>query len=208
MTKIIYATTNPGKFNEVKKIFAHHNVNIYSPMELGHSIEVEETGSTLQENALLKVKAYIDIFPNDIIIADDTGVEIDDLGGEPGIKVRRWKGYKMEDEEIIKHCLARMAGIKEGSRGAQFHTILAVAVPGKEIIYFDGVFRGQILTEPKKEREVGMPFWPIFFIPELNMTLGELHHTSMDFQLLHPTHRELAVLKFLKSSIFMQTSMQ
>lgn len=206
MTKIIYATTNPGKFYEVKSIFAHHKVNIYSPMDFGKSIEVDETGSTLQENALLKVKAYIDIFPNDIIIADDTGVEIDSLGGEPGIKVRRWKGYRMEDEEIIEHCLTRMADIKEGNRGAQFHTVLAVAAPGKDTVYFDGIFKGQILMEPKKEREVGMPFWPIFFIPELNMTLGELHHTPMDFQLLHPTHRELAVLKFLKSSILLQSS--
>ncbi len=206
--KIIYATTNPGKFNEVKSIFAHHNVNIYSPMDFGQSVEVEETGNTLQENALLKAKAYIDLFPNDIIISDDTGVEIDGLGGEPGIKVRRWKGYKMEDEEIIEHCLLRMNGIKEGKRGAQFHTVIAVAEPGKEIVYFDGVFRGQILKEPKKEREVGMPFWPIFFIPELNMTLGELHHMPMDFQILHPTHRELAVLKFLKSSIFLQSSIE
>jgi XTP/dITP diphosphohydrolase len=200
MTKIIYATTNPGKFNEVKSIFAHHKVNIYSPMDFGKSIEVEETGSTLQENALLKVKAYIDIFPNDIIIADDTGVEIDGLGGEPGIKVRRWKGYRMEDEEIIEHCLARMSGIKEGSRGAQFHTVLAVAEPGKEIVYFDGIFKGQILAEPKPEREVGMPFWAIFFIPELNMTLGELHHMPMDFQLKYPTHREKAVIAALRVS--------
>lgn len=208
MTKIIYATTNPGKFNEVKKIFAHHNVNIYSPMEFGHSIEVEETGSTLQENALLKAKAYINIFPNDIIISDDTGIEIDALNGEPGIKVRRWKGYKMEDEEIIDHCLSRMEGVKEGSRGAQFHTVIAVAAPGKEVAYFDGIFKGQILVEPKKEREIGMPFWPIFYIPELKMTLGELHHMPTEFLVLHPTHRELAVLKFLKSSIFLQSSIE
>lgn len=206
MNRLIYATTNPGKFSEVKKIFAHHTLNIFSPMDLGINIEVDETGSTLEENAYLKAKAYIDIFPNDIVIADDTGVEIDALGGEPGIKVRRWKGYKMEDEEIISHCLTRMEGIKEGDRGAQFRTVLAVAAPHKDITYFEGIFRGQILFEPKKEREVGMPFWPIFFIPELNMTLGELHHQSIDFQILHPTHRELAVLKFLKSSILTKFS--
>ncbi len=177
-------------------------------MDFGKSIEVDETGNTLKENALLKVKAYIDLFPNDIIIADDTGVEIDGLDGEPGIKVRRWKGFRMEDEEIIEHCLFRMTDIKEGSRGAQFHTVLAVAEPGKEVAYFDGVFKGQILLEPKLEREVGMPFWPIFYIPELKMTLGELHHMPMDFQILHPTHRELAVLKFLKSSIFLQSSIE
>jgi XTP/dITP diphosphohydrolase len=177
-------------------------------MDFGKCIEVEETGSTLQENALLKVKAYIDIFPNDIIIADDTGIEIGSLGGEPGIKVRRWKGYRMEDEEIIEHCLSRMKGIKEGDRGAQFHTVIAVASSGEEVAYFDGIFKGQILLEPKLEREVGMPFWPIFYIPKFKMSLGEFHSMPIEFQLLHPTHRELAVLKFLKSSIFLQSSIE
>lgn len=207
MTKIIYATTNPGKFKEVQKIFAHHHVNIYSPLDFGKNIDVDETGTTLEENAALKANAYRNIFPQDIIIGDDTGVEIDALGGAPGIKVRRWKGYKMSDEEIIEYCLMQLAGVNRAKRGAQFRTVLAVSSPDKQMTYFDGIFRGEILTQPKKKREVGMPFWPIFFIPDLNMTLGELHHMPMDFQLLHPTHRELAVLKFLKSSIFTQSSL-
>lgn len=206
MTDIIYATTNPGKFREVKSIFAHHNINIYSPLDFGKSTEVEETGTTLEENASLKATAYAKIFPDHLVIADDTGIEIDALNGEPGIKVRRWKGYKMEDEEIITHCLSRMAGIQPGDRGAQFRTVLAVIGPNTNLTYFDGIFRGEILLEPEKEREPGMPFWPIFYIPKLAMTLGKLHHTPIDFQLLHPTHRELAVLKFLKSSIFLQSS--
>lgn len=206
MTKIIYATTNPGKFKEVAKIFKHHNVNIYSPKDLGIELDVDETGSTLEENALLKAESYEKYFTDDIIVADDTGIEIKALKGEPGIKVRRWKGYKMDDEEIISYCLDRMKDVPEGQRDAQFRTVLAVLAPRHDVTYFEGILKGEILLSPKSEREPGMPFWPIFYIPKLEMTLGEFHHMPLAFQLLHPTHREIAVSKFVKSSIFTQFS--
>lgn len=203
MTKIVFATTNPGKFAQVEKIFAHHDIKLMSPSDFGIKLEVEETGKTLEENALLKAEAYEKLLPpNTIVIGDDTGIEIDALGGEPGIRVRRWKGYKMTDEEIIEYCLERMKDVPVGERGAQFRTVLAVAQYDSPIQYFDGVLRGEILDQPQSLRSEGMPFWPIFYIPKLKMSLGEFHAMPIDFQLAHPTHRELAVLQFLKSSIF------
>jgi XTP/dITP diphosphohydrolase len=203
MPKLIYATTNPGKFAEVQKIMAHHGLSIVSPAQLGIELEVDEPGTTLEENARLKAEAYLDLVPSGtIIIGDDTGVEIDALGGEPGIKVRRWKGYKMSDEEIIEYCLARLAKVPSSQRGAQFRTVLAIAQNGRSIKYFDGILRGKILSAPKPARREGMPFWPIFYLPGLKMTLGEFHSQSIDFQLEHPTHRELAVeaaLPYLRS---------
>jgi XTP/dITP diphosphohydrolase len=207
MMQIVYATTNPGKFSEVQKIFAHHNVGIKSLLDYGINQDVIESGDTLEANAKIKALAYQKLLPKDVIVvADDTGIEIDALGGEPGIKVRRWKGYKMEDEEIIEYCLKRMEKVKEGERGAQFRTVLAVAGISQDVVYFDGILRGKILDHPQSLRKEGMPFWPIFFIPKLNMTLGDFHSSSIDFQLKNPTHRELAVLKFLNSSIFAQPS--
>ncbi len=198
MPKLIYATTNPGKFAEVQKIMAHHGLSIASPAELEIELEVEEPGTTLEENARLKAEAYLDLVPaGTIIIGDDTGVEIDALGGEPGIKVRRWKGYKMSDEEIISYTIERLHGVPAKLRGAQFRTVLAMAQKGKSIKYFDGILRGKILSTPKPARREGMPFWPIFYLPELRMTLGEFHSQPMDFQLGHPTHREKAVLAAL-----------
>lgn len=198
MTKIVYATTNPGKLEEVRKVFAHHNIEISGLNDFGIMISVNESGKTLEENAAIKARAYTDLLPPDtIVIADDTGVEIDALGGEPGIFVRRWKGYEMEDEEIINYCLERMKDVTVTERGAQFRTVLAIAQKNQAIKYFDGILRGEILTAPQPERRKGMPFWPIFFIPKLNMTLGEFHSMPMDFQIKHPTHRELAVLKAL-----------
>lgn len=198
MTDIVYATTNPGKFAEVKKIFKHHGLEIKSPSDYGVKVEVEETGKTLEENAKLKAEAFLDLLPEDIIvIGDDTGVEIDALGGEPGIKVRRWKGYPMSDEEIINYCLERMENVPLGERGAQFRTVLAVAKKGEVTQFFDGVLKGEILMKPINKRREGMPFWPLFYDPKLKMSLGEMHEQPVDFQLKHPTHREIAVLKVL-----------
>lgn len=196
--KIVFATTNPGKFAMVKDVFAHHHVDLLSPQDFNLKIEVDETGLTLEENARLKAENYLKILPaNCIVIGDDTGVEIDALSGAPGIKVRRWKGYVMDDEEIINHCLDLLKNIKSGKRGAQFRTVLAVASHNSPTKYFDGILRGEILLKPLSLRSEGMPFWPIFYIPELKMTLGEFHAMPIEFQLAHPTHRELAVLKAL-----------
>ena len=198
MNRIVFATTNPGKFAMVKDIFTHYGIELLSLQSFNINLDVEEAGETLEENAKIKAEAYAKLLPPDcIVIADDTGVEIDALGGEPGIKVKRWKGYKMADEEIIQYCLERMKDVPVGERGAQFRTVLAVASRGSQVTYFDGILRGEILLEPLPARREGMPFWPIFFIPQLNMTLGQFHDQPIEFQVAHPTHRELAILKVL-----------
>lgn len=198
MSKIVFATTNPGKFAMVKEIFTHNGIELLSPLDFNVKVAVEETGTTLEQNAQLKAEGYLKVLPEDcIVIGDDTGIEIDALGGAPGIKVRRWKGYEMEDEEIITHCLGLLKDVPVGERGAQFRTVLAVASHGSPTKYFDGILRGEILEKPLSLRSKGMPFWPIFYIPELKMSLGEFHAMPVQFQIDHPTHRELAVLKLL-----------
>jgi XTP/dITP diphosphohydrolase len=198
MQPIVFATTNPGKFSQVKNIFTHHGIDLESPLDFGLQLNVEETGPTLEANARLKAEAFAAQLPPDtIVIGDDTGIEIDALGGEPGIKVRRWNGTHMSDEAIIELCLSKLSGVKPGDRGAQFRTVLAVAKMGDPVHYFEGIMRGEILETPKVERAEGMPFWPIFYLPKLKMTLGEFHAMPMDFQLQNPTHRELAVLQVL-----------
>ncbi len=198
MTQFVYATSNPGKLAEVQKIARHHNLNILGLTDFGIDVDIDEVGLTLEDNAKIKAEAYLKLLPKDtVVISDDTGIEIDALGGEPGIKVRRWKGYKMEDEEILEYCLKRLENVPHGSRGAQFRTVLAVGMGDKPLKYFDGILRGEILVNPRLEREKGMPFWPIFYLPKLKMTLGEFHATPLDFQMKNPTHRELAVISAL-----------
>ena len=103
----------------------------------------------------------------------------------------------MNDEEILKYCLLRMKNIPTGLRGAQFRTVLGVGRRGEELKYFEGILRGEILERPRNERREGMPFWPIFYIPKLGMTLGEFHDSPIDFQMKNPTHRELAFISAL-----------
>ena len=168
MKRFLYATSNPGKQDEVGKYLSHHGINIITPQDLGLSLDPEETGNSLEENATLKCQAFIDAVqdPNVIVMADDTGVEIDALGGEPGIHVRRWKGYRMEDEEIIQYCVERMRGVPKGERGAQFRTVLAIGASHIPVETFDGVLRGEVAEEPIALRMVGFPFESIFYFPQ------------------------------------------
>jgi XTP/dITP diphosphohydrolase len=175
MKNLVYATTNPGKFKEVSKFFQANNLQLHLPSEYGVDLDVNETGSTLEENATLKAEAYLAALPsNSIVIGDDTGVEIDALGGEPGIHTRRWKGYRMEDQEIIDYCLERMEGVPIGERGAQFRTVLAVACQNREVKLFDGIFRVNIRQHPHPFRDRGFPFRPLI-------------------EVAHPTHRIHAI---------------
>jgi len=200
MTSIVYATTNPGKFAEVKKLFSGYGLKIVSPTKYGINLDVPETGRTLEENARLKAEAYRDALPSDcVVIGDDTGVEIDALGGEPGIKVRRWKGYPVKDEEIIDYTLERLKNIPKYDRTAQFRTVIAIAKRGDPTRLFSGVLPGLIVTKPHVFREVGLPFQPLFFSTEYNLMLYEVHTLPTKEKLARRvmTHRERAAVAAL-----------
>ena len=197
MTAIVYATTNPGKFREVQQIISHHNLAIKSLVDFGIDIDVDESGETLEQNAKIKTLAYQKLLPSDtIVITDDTGVEIDSLAGEPGIKVRRWKGYKMTDDEIIAYALERLKDVEENKRTAQFRTVIAVAKRGVATRTFSGILPGRIVAEPHKYREEGLPFQPLFFATEYNQMLYQIHTLPMSEKLAQNiiTHRERAVI--------------
>lgn len=196
---ILYATTNPGKIFEVGKLLKPHGIEILSPKSLGLEIDVPEDGLTLEENAITKAKAYLKSGIDIPIIADDTGIEIDSLDGEPGIHVHRWKDRKirMDDQEIIDYCLYKMKNIPKGKRGAQFRTVIALASSGSPIETFDGVLRGEILEKPTPLKIEGFPFEAIFYIPKWKMILGEVHQLPIERSKNFLVHRELAVTKAL-----------
>lgn len=205
MNQLVYMTTNPGKFEEVSKLFLAHSLTLHSPQEFALKLEVDETGQTLEENACLKAESYLASLPKGtVVIGDDTGVEIDALGGEPGIKVRRWKGYKMSDEEIIEYCLGRMKDIPYGKRTAQFRTVIAVSQAGQQTKTFSGILRGHIAEEPIKLRMEGFPFESLFYADEYQLMLGDIHQLTIEEKLAKNilTHRErafTAALPHLKS---------
>ncbi|KXK09195.1 MAG: Non-canonical purine NTP pyrophosphatase [Microgenomates bacterium OLB22] len=195
--EVLYATNNPGKVGEVSKFLEHHGIRVVSPKDLGIDLDVPETGSTLEENAYLKVKAFIEVSGGRIVLSDDTGLEIDALDGAPGIHVRRWKDgvTRMSDEEIIKYCLEQMKYVAESQRTAQFRTVIAMALPSGEIEMFDGVLRGLILESPQDIRIEGFPFASLFVVPEWNMLLAEVERMTIEEKRGKHSHRESAIQK-------------
>jgi XTP/dITP diphosphohydrolase len=197
--EVLYATNNPGKVGEVSKFLGHHGIHVVSPKDLGIDLDVAETGTSLEENAVLKVKAFIEVSDGRIVLSDDTGLEIDSLGGAPGIHVRRWKDgeTRMSDEEIIEYCLAQMRHIQAELRGAHFRTVIAMALPCGEVETFDGVLRGAILESPRETRVEGFPFASLFLVPEWDMLLADVELMTIEEKGGKLSHRVNAIHKVL-----------
>ncbi len=172
--ELLYATNNPGKVIEISKLLNFNEIRVVCPKDLGIELDVPETGNTLEENATLKVEGFRKVVDEMLILADDTGLEIDALDGEPGIHVRRWRDgeIRMTDQEIIDYCLERMKDVPKELRGAQFRTVLALGQPNGTIETFEGILRGVILEKPADIRVEGFPFESLFFVTEWNMLLG------------------------------------
>jgi XTP/dITP diphosphohydrolase len=200
MHSVLYATTNPAKFSEVQRLFIPHSVSVLSPSHLNQNLEIDEPFTTLEENAVTKAKAYIEQGIGMVVMADDAGLEIDALDGEPGVHVRRWKDgqTRMADEEIVQYTLDRLRDVPDGQRGAQFRVVAAVAREGQDIRTFEGVLRGVILQQPQEEFIVeGYPFESIFWVPEWQMVLGEFHQRQDLDRSTHASARERAFLNAL-----------
>ena len=177
---ILFATKNPGKYAEFVAAFHKFSpqTSIISLADLDYQMpDCIETGTTFEQNALLKAQhTRHHLHENDknlIIIADDSGMEIEALNGEPGVFTRRWNGREMSDQEIVDYCLKKLEG--KTNRRAQYTTCLVVNFPnGREEVIF-GKNSGVILTKPHKESRLkGMPFRELFFVPELNMMFHEV----------------------------------
>jgi XTP/dITP diphosphohydrolase len=198
MQRVLYATNNSGKIFEVSRHLEPIGIQVTAPADLGISIEVPETGTTLEENAFLKARAFREQVKDMIIIADDTGLEIDALGGEPGVFVRRWRDHvnDMDDQEIIEYTLERMAGISQDKRGAQFRTVMAVIFPDGREEQVDGILRGFITEEANKEVHIpGLPFEGLFYVPEWGYLLGETRKMEHGDKQSFLSHREKAASK-------------
>lgn len=194
---LFYATTNPGKIGEVRKYLEAYHIRLIAPLELGLVMSVEESGQSLEENAMLKARAYQSYAPHLTVLADDTGIEIDALQGEPGIHVRRWKDHTtpLSDQEVIDYCLERLQGVPPEQRGAQFRTVLALGTPDGGMELFEGILRGTIAETAAPLTIPGFPFETLFYVPEWGKLLGEVHALSMEAKIRqgYLTHRERAL---------------
>lgn len=203
MIEILVATNNPGKYKQIKEALDPHGIKAVFPQDIGINLDPEETGQTMEENAVLKVSAFQKVAPDMTIIADDAGIEIEALNWEPGVHTRRWKDKKtrMTDEEIISYYLEKLSEVPYEKRNARFRSVIALAEPNKEIGLFNGVLNGKILEQPKDLRIEGLPFQSLFYVPEWNLTMGEVYLMPRSEKIKYPTHREIALEKLIERLI-------
>lgn len=170
--RLVFATGNKGKLREAREILGP-SYEILSPAELGVEGEAEETGSTLEENSLLKAKYISDRIPHDVMcFADDSGLEVDALDGAPGVYTARYAGPQCDFDDNMDKLLRELALRPEKARTARF--VCVVTLINDDVVrQFRGVLEGQIALE--KRGELGFGYDPVFIPNEYpQMTLAEL----------------------------------
>jgi len=168
---IVLATGNPGKLEEFRALLAGYGLNLYSPADLRLSLEVQETGTTYQENALLKARAYAEA-SGLWALADDTGLEVEALHGAPGLYSARYAPQKdASDADRRRHLLQNLAGSPQPWT-ARFLCTAAAAGPEGETMHSRGVCPGEIIPEERGEQ--GFGYDPVFFLPSVGKTMAEL----------------------------------
>ena len=200
MKKLLIATNNPGKLKEYKELLKDLPLKLISLKNLGIKNKVNESGKTFEENAIKKAKFYSKL-TGLTALADDGGLEIDYLKGEPGVKSRRWPGYKATDEELIDFALKRLRGVPWPKRKAQFRVIIALAISGKEVLISEGKLKGIILTKPRGKLIPGYPFRPIFYLPKHRKSFSELSFKE-EVKIGHRRKPIKKLLSFLKLEKF------
>ncbi|MBA1352656.1 MULTISPECIES: XTP/dITP diphosphatase [Staphylococcus] len=167
MEDIVIASNNKGKINDFRVIFPDYNVIGIS--ELIEGFDVEETGDTFEENAKLKSEAAAQAL-NKRVIADDSGLEVFALDGEPGIYSARYAGETKDDNANIEKLLTKLGD--ETDRSAQFVCVISMSAPGEDTVQFKGTVQGEITLN--KIGEHGFGYDPIFFVEDKNKTMAQL----------------------------------
>jgi len=172
--EIVIASKNLGKIAEFKRILGEVGISIITDIEFP---DVDESGSTFEENALLKAHA-ISRYTNLPVLADDSGLAVDYLGGAPGIFSARWSGVHGDDGANIKRLLEDLNGVALENRGAKFIAVLALVRPDGEELLVRGELRGKIRNQPVGVN--GFGYDPIFEPENSNRTLGEMSAAEKD----------------------------
>ncbi len=167
--KFVLATHNPGKLKEMSAILSQFGVEVVSPKDLGITVDVEETGTTFAENAMLKARAICEAAKLPAI-ADDSGLCVDALNGGPGVYSARYGGEGLDDKGRYQLLLNTMRG--QTTRAAHFACAIACAFPNGDELTAEGRCDGTIAFAPMGEG--GFGYDPVFFVPELKKTFGQL----------------------------------
>ncbi len=174
MAKLLLATNNLGKVRELQALLAGETFELTTPSQEGLSLDVEETGETLEDNAAKKAIAFSEAsgLP---ALADDSGLFIDHLDGAPGVHSARYAGPDASDADRVALVLERLGGVPAAERTACFRAVIAIATPDEAPLYAHGECCGIISTVPSGKN--GFGYDPIFFFPEYQKTMAELDST-------------------------------
>jgi XTP/dITP diphosphohydrolase len=171
VTKLLIATHNRGKKAEYAQIMQDLDLELVTLADAGVDLVVEETGSTYAENALLKARGYA-AATGLLTLADDSGLEVDALNGEPGVHSARYGGEDATDEDRYRLLLRRLEGVPEVRRTARFRCVIALVWPDGAEELVEGVCEGRIATAPAGEH--GFGYDPVFYVSEYGRTMAEL----------------------------------
>lgn len=168
---LVVATRNQKKLTELQELLADMPVAVRSIADFPDAPEVEETGETFAENAELKARSAAEATGH-IALADDSGLEVDALGGDPGVRSNRFAGPDASDRDKYLLILDLLKGVPDEKRTARFRAAVAIATPEGETVVVEGKCEGVIAREPSGEG--GFGYDPIFFIPSAGKTMAEL----------------------------------
>lgn len=171
METIIFATGNQNKLIEIRQILDGLPYEIKSLKEMGISVPIEENGKTFEENAIIKAKAVMEK-TGQMVMADDSGLEVDYLGGKPGIYSARFLGEDTSYDVKNQYIIDKLKGAEGEKRSARFVCAIAFGEPGKPIVTRTGVMEGRIHSCIAGEN--GFGYDPIFYLPEYGMTSAQI----------------------------------
>lgn len=191
MQKILVATTNPGKAGEYQTLLSDLNLEVVNLNDFDDFKIVDETGQTFKENTILKAKGYFSQF-NLPALADDGGLEIDALNGEPGVRSHRWLGEEGSDRELVEYALKKMAKFDLNQRTARIVSWTAF-YDGDNLFLEDGAIEGYIIKETPEWIDKGFPWRSILFIPQFNKLYRDL--SPEEHELINQRRRIFKKLK-------------
>ena len=172
MKRIIFATSNEGKMKEIRMILADMNVEVVSLKDAGITTEIEENGTTFEENAIIKAKAIMEL-TGEIVLSDDSGLEVDYMDKAPGVYSARFMGEDTSYDIKNQYIIDKLKDAKEEERTARFVCAIACAFPDGEVVTRRGTIEGVIAHEISGTN--GFGYDPIFYVPEYGCTTAELN---------------------------------
>lgn len=159
--RIVFATNNQGKLKEMKDLLEDLPLQVVSSREAGVSEEVIEDGEMFYDNAYKKAR-FVALKSGEYALADDSGLCIDHLDGEPGVRTARWAGEGVGDRGLVDHTLRMLEGVPEKNRGAEFKSVLVLASPKGDHWSFGGEIKGNITLSSQGENRSSLPYDLIF----------------------------------------------